>query len=659
MEDDMCGIAGVVSTRASPDELATAARRMVASLVHRGPDDLRAWTGDGVVLGHARLSILDIAGGRQPMADPQSGLRLVFNGEIYNYEELRRELAPRYSFQTRSDTEVLLAAWRTWGADCLPRLNGQFAFAVYDPRDRTLWLARDRVGIRPLFYAPLPGGLAFASEAKALFAANLVTPALDAAAIKQTLTLWAPAVPRSSFEGVSTLPPGSVARLRGGELSVSTWWTLDLADERLDAGARAREDEVVEELTALLDDAVRLRLRADVPVTAYLSGGLDSSLICALAQRQLKGALNTYSVQFSNAGYDEREFQALAADALATHHLTTEVGDADIGALLPDVVFHAEQPLIRSAPGPFLRLSRLVHDCGRKVVLTGEGADEMFLGYDLYRETMVRRFWARRPDSTMRPRLLERLYPYLPLARQGAPLLRQVFGEGLDDPEQPAFSHLIRWSNTGRISRFFSRSFAARVAGEDPAASALASLPVRIDSWRPLAKAQALEVYTLLTQYLLSAQGDRMLMGNSVEGRFPFLDHRVIELAASLPDRLKLRGLDEKHVLKRVGRQRVPAVILERKKFPYRAPIAGALVGAEAPDWVAHDLSANAIESVGVFDTDKTQRLLRKLSARPERASEADSMSLVAVASTQLLARRLLSPIPVDDQALQRVEVLS
>ncbi|MFP2932349.1 asparagine synthetase B family protein [Pyxidicoccus sp. 3LG] len=379
-------------------------------------------------------------------------------------------------------------------------------------------------------------------------------------------------------------------------------------------------------------------------MAAYLSGGLDSSLLCALAQEQLGGTLRTFSVGFAHARFDERQHQATVAEALRTQHRVVEMKDGDIGGLVPGVIFHAEQAMMRSAPAPFLRLSEWVRENGIRVVLTGEGSDEMFLGYDIFKETQVRQFWARHPASKWRPLLLRRLYPTLSVSQQNVELLREFFGMGLDAPGGLAFSHLVRWSNSGRILRFLAPEFAARVADEDPVASVLQSVPERVARWRPLARAQYLEAKTLLSGYLLSAQGDRMLLGNAVEGRFPFLDTAVMELAARVPERLRLKGLDEKHLLKRFARGKVPASILERSKFPYRAPIAGALVGPDAPAWARELLAPEAVAKVGVFDARKAERLVAKLRAPNAAESEADTMALFAIASTQLLAHHFLQP---------------
>ncbi len=660
----MCGIAGFTFPRgqaASSRQAAQAPlRRMVAALRHRGPDALTGVVEDGAALGHARLSIVDLSGGHQPMQDERTGLTVVFNGEIFNHVELRERMKDRYAFKTRSDTEVILAGFLERGIDCVQDFNGQFAFALFDPRDGSVWFARDRYGKRPLFYAEVEGGLAFASEAKAVFASGKVTPKLDTRALWETLHLWAPTEERSMFEGVRALPPGSVAHLpSGGRLSVRRYWRLDLSDERVDR--QLTEAQALEELEALMTDALRLRLRADVPVAAYLSGGLDSSVLCALAQKQLGGTLQTFSVAFAQERYDERGFQQQVADALRTEHHSVLVTDEEVGALLPEVVEHAEAVLLRTAPGPLLKLSRLVREHNTKVVLTGEGADELLGGYDLFKEVKVRQFWARRPGSTARPALLTRLYPYLALSRQSPQMIREFYGVGLDAPEALEFSHHIRWSNSARVTRFLSAGFLAGLEGHDAVAALRATIPDEVRRWRPLARAQYLEVRTLLSQYLLSSQGDRMLMASSVEGRFPFLDHRLADLSARLPDWLKLRGLQEKLLLKRLAKGRVPEQVIQRTKFPYRAPVAEALTGANAPAWSKELLTREAADAFGVFEGAKVEKLvarLKGLGAKPGATpSEADNLALIAIASTQLLAHRFLSPRSVPAELVDTVRV--
>ncbi|HTD64835.1 MAG: asparagine synthase (glutamine-hydrolyzing) [Deltaproteobacteria bacterium] len=654
----MCGIAGFTMPRgpASSDRQGLAGdrlRRMTASLHHRGPDAKRGILLDGIALGSTRLAIVDLAGGSQPMRDPQTGVTIVFNGEIFNHPELRQELAATYAFRTNSDTEVILAAYLGRGIDCVLDFNGQFAFALYDPRTHALWLARDRVGILPLYYARTADGLAFASEAKALFAGGWCRPILDAIGLKQALQLWSPVPPRTLFQAVSQLDAGCVARWWGGVLETRRYWDIDLGLPSRDIGPAAAE----EELGALLEDAVRLRLRADVPVAAYLSGGLDSSALCGIAQKQLGGTLSSFSVGFEDSRYDERVFQNDVAARLRTNHHSILVSSSRIGEVLPDVVYHAEQVLLRSAPAPLFDLSALVRDSKTKVVLSGEGADEIFLGYELYRETQIRQFWGREPHSTTRPALLRRLYPYLGVGSEGQELFRQFFGVGLERLDDPSFSHSPRWSASGRIFRFLDAEYAAGVSAENPVASVVAALPTRMLGWTPLARAQYLEMRTLLAGYLLSAQGDRMLMAHSVEGRYPYLDHRVIEFAATLPARLKLRGLREKWLLKRYAARWVPPSILERTKYPYRAPIAAALVGPQAPRWTHSLLAPDAVRDVGVFDEAKVGRLIAKMAARPGQASESDGQTIMAVATTQLLAEQFRRRLDLDRRHVEAVEL--
>jgi asparagine synthase (glutamine-hydrolysing) len=288
----------------------------------------------------------------------------------------------------------------------------------------------------------------------------------------------------------------------------------------------------------------------------------------------------------------------------------------------------------------------MVNEAGGKVVLTGEGSDEILLGYDLYAETRARLFWARNPASAWRPALLRRLYPYLPLGGQGDAVLRATYGPGIHHPGAPAFSHLVRWTASARLWRLLSAEIAAELADEDPAVTLLATLPPSLPGWRPLARAQHLEMETLLAGYLLSAQGDRMLMGRSVEGRFPFLDHRLVELAARLPERLKLRALAGKWVLKRYSRSRVPDAVLTRPKMPYRAPPARVLVGDAAPAWARELLSSEAVRRVGIFDPVKVEKLVLKLANAPGPTSEVDAMAINAVASSQLLPHVLASRGP-------------
>jgi asparagine synthase (glutamine-hydrolysing) len=634
----MCGIAGIAALGSAPAPAREALLRMAGALTHRGPDELGIYRDAGAGLAHARLSIVDLATGQQPMADALRTTWLVFNGEIFNYLELRAELsALGHRFRTRSDTEVILQAWHAWGERAFERFNGQWALALWDSMARRLVLARDPTGICPLHLCEHAGHLYFASEVKAIFANPAIARAFDPAGIEQTFTFWSVVPPQSVFKGIEELRPGHLRIYQNGSYKEAAFWTPSYG------GFKGSLDDAVASVRSAIEDATRLRmLRAEVPVGSYLSGGLDSSYVAALGRKYAGDKFQTFSLRFEDAEYDETSYQRLMAQRLGAEHHEVVVSRADIAAAFPQVIAHTERPILRTAPAPLYLLSQLVRGHGIKVVLTGEGADEMFAGYDLFREAKVRRFWARQPDSKRRPRLLERLYPYLarsPVAQQA--MARQFFGRSLAAHREAGFGHDTRWHTTSSLKRVLTP---AMRSGRDPVAELLADLPAQFASWTPLAQDQYLEKRTLLAGYLLSSQGDRMLMAHSVEGRFPFLDSNVIALADSLPDSYKLRVLDEKHVLKRAATEVVPAEILARKKQPYRAPDAAALIDAPYLDDL---LSEKEVRNAGVFQAEPVAQLLRKCRARGTGAfSNADNMALVGILSTQLLHHQLIAQRP-------------
>lgn len=651
----MCGIAGMVALReGAPPPHRADLEAMAAALRHRGPDEFGLYRDQSAGLAHARLSIIDVATGQQPMADSQGTLWIVFNGEVFNYIELRDELvALGYRFRTRSDTEVVVNAYHAWREKAFERFNGQFALAIWDPARATLVLARDRHGIQPLYLSQHAGRLWFASEVKAIFAgAPSLRRAVDATGLSQTLTLWSVAPPRSIFEGISELEPGHFCTLSSQGLQDRAYWSPRYPIAPAPASA-ASPQEAADRVRASLEHAVRLRmLRADVPVGTYLSGGLDSSLLAALAHRVKSGRFSTFSVRFEDAEYDETRYQRAVAAAIGSDHKELLVRRQDIAGAFPDVVFHAERPILRTAPAPLLLLSRFVRDAGTKVVLTGEGADEIFAGYDLFREGKIRRFWGRQPASRTRPRLLARLYPYLlrsPVAQQS--MAQQFFGRKREQWREPGFAHRTRWDGGAALHRLLEPGLRRQFDGTEVVDGLLADLPHDFPRWSFLAQDQYLESRTLLSGYLLSSQGDRMLMAHSVEGRFPYLDADLVELANGLPDACKLRVLDEKHVLKRAALGMVPDAIRCRQKQPYRAPDAVCFTAADAPDWVAEMIEPKTLADAGLFDAQAVQRLWSKC-RRAAQPSNTDNMALCAVLSAQLLhhqfvrhgARRQASP---------------
>lgn len=633
----MCGIAGIHPLRRPEPVRPDMLQRMLGTLRHRGPDESGLYLfqdeTSSVGFAHARLSIIDLAGGQQPLGNEDSTLWITFNGEIYNYRELRQELQQAgHQFATDSDTEVILHLYEQDGVDCLQRLNGQFAFAIWDERAHTLFIARDRVGIRPFFYTIQHNQLIFASEMKAILAALPDAPQLDKTALDQIFTYWSPLPPHTIFQGIQTLPPGHFLLATDGEITIEPYWQPEFPTARLNNNQSL--DEAAAQLRQMLTEATRLRLRADVPVGAYLSGGLDSSTIAALLYHDIGQRLETFSIAFTDTAFDESNFQQQMAAHLGTEHHVITCTHADVGQAFPDVIWHTETPILRTSPVPLYLLSDFVEKAGIKVVLTGEGADEFLGGYNIFKEALIRRFWARQPESEIRPLLLKKLYSYV--QNLGNPAyLAKFFGYRLTDTAEPGYSHLLRWRNGARHRRLFHPQVLAELAGERPLPDL--PLPTGFASWTPLAQAQYLEIRIFLAEYLLSSQGDRMAMAHSIEGRFPFLDHHVIEFCNQLPPDFKLRGLNEKHILKHAVRDLLPAGIWQRQKRPYRAPIHHSFFPEGRPlDWVAEMLSPVKVEAAGCFNPLAVQALLKK-QARLGSLGEVDEMALAGILSTQLV----------------------
>jgi asparagine synthase (glutamine-hydrolysing) len=644
----VCGIAGLLSEPGGAPPTQEELSTMIGTLGHRGPDGTGFYCREEVGFAHARLSIIDLASGDQPIHNEDQTVWVTFNGEIFNYIELRAELEQRgHRFYTHSDTEVIVHLYEEHGDDFVSHLNGQFAIALWDTRRKRLVLARDRVGIRPLFYTRFGGRLAFASEMKALLALPGMARRIDPLALAEIFTFWAPVGSRSVFAGVESLPPGHVLTAENGRISTRCYWDWQFPSEPPEE--RGSADDYAEELRALMIDAVRLQLRADVPVGAYLSGGLDSSIITSLIHHFTDTPLRTFSLTFDDAEFDESEHQQRVVDYLGTKHSQVRVSHADIADAFPKALWNTESPVLRTAPVPLMLLSGLVREQGYKVVLTGEGADEVFGGYDLFKEAKVRRFMARSPQSRVRPQLLKRLYPYLrhsPASSAG--FAQRFFSEGVEHLNEPYFSHIPRWNTTSRIAQFFSPQMRDAVGGWNAHAAIEATLPAGIRDWLPMGRDQYIEAHTLMSGYLLNSQGDRMAMANSIEGRFPFLDHRVIEFANRLPPRYKLMGLTEKYILKRSMKGLLPEAVRTRSKQPYRAPDNQSFFRDGQPvPYVAELLSESRVAEAGYFDPAAVGKLLAK--CRAGRAiGFGDNMAFVGILSTmwidEMFVRRRPTP---------------
>ena len=644
----MCGIAGFSGAGVQALDAQGVLERMIHTLHHRGPDGYGYHVAAGIGLAHARLSIIDLVTGEQPIHNERGDVWTVFNGEIFNYVELRADLiAQGHRFYTQSDTEVIVHLYDRYGDRFVEHLNGQFAIALWDARRRRLVLARDRAGIRPLFHTRARGLVWFASEIKALLAALPERASLHADGLVEALTYWAPVDPETLFEGVHSLPPGHLLAIEeDGRETLTRYWDWSFPEIGTPSAFTSVEA-ATDELRELLVDAVRLQLRADVPVGAYLSGGLDSSGIVAMIRGFTQTPVRTFSVAFEDAEFDESEHQQAMVRHLGTDHTTLHCTRAQIGEAFPRLIRHAEVPVLRTAPVPMMLLSQRVREEGFKVVLTGEGADEVFGGYDIFKEAKVRRFWARQPGSTLRPKLLGRLYGYLENSPVSNPAFAQsFFGQGLEHIDRPIFAHVPRWTTSQRALNFLSAELRASTGERNALDWYEQRLPPEINRWAPLARDQYVEAKSLLAGYLLAAQGDRVAAANSVEGRVPYLDHRVIEFGNRLPPSYKIRGLTEKYLLRRALADLLPSEIVTRTKQPYRAPDSQSFfIKGKAPDYVTDLLSSERIRKSGYFDAVRVGRLLDKCRAG-KATGFADNQAFVGILSTMLLDETFMRGSP-------------
>ncbi|OHB66871.1 MAG: asparagine synthase (glutamine-hydrolyzing) [Planctomycetes bacterium RBG_13_60_9] len=636
----MCGIVGVCTLRAGSNPCLEEIQRMMAQSRHRGPDEAGVYLDDTVGLGHLRLSIIDLQSGCQPIHNEDETLWIIYNGEVFNYVELRRELQEQgHRFYTTSDTEVVLHMYEQEGPRCVERMNGQFAFAIWDSVKKELFLARDRVGIRPLHYTVHDGRLIFASEIKSIFAIDGVRRELDPVSLDQIFTFWTVLPGRTAFRDIQELPPGHYLKVSHGAVERRKYWEIPIysREEQLEEPIETTCDRIAD----LLTDSIRIRLRADVPIGCYVSGGLDSSGVAALATRKLGVHWNTFGIRFEQEVFDEGTHQETMASFLGSTHRQIWATPQRIGDAFAHTLWHCEKPLLRTAPVPLYMLAQLVRESGLKVVLTGEGADEVFGGYDIFKEAKVRQFWSRRPDSSARAALLGQLYGDIFRNQQTKRFLQSFFGKGLDRSGDPLFSHAIRWENTSRIKTFFSGELKAAIGTADPYESVCQSLPERYRYLDTVGKAQYLETMIFLSNYLLSSQGDRVAMAHSIEIRLPFLDYRVIDLGARVPSKWKILGMNEKHILKKVLRAVLPEEIVARTKQPYRAPIVNCLLAGASGELAKELLTNGAVQRAALFDAGKVNKLLAKMQS-VGNPGEIDSMALAGVLSSQIIYQQFI-----------------
>lgn len=610
--------------------------RMLAAQRRRGDQLQPLYVHHGTAIGQGSHRT---GSGEDARAACDPGIHIAFDGELFNIDALRSLVQRHTAIYASSTPSALIAQlYGVMGDELLHHLDGQFAFALWDAARRRLLLARDRFGVRPLFYSQAGAALWFSSQASGLLAARPDLGALDLHGLAQTFACWAPLGGRSALRGVSNLPPGHLMVVdESATAQLRSWWQPMFP--KSNGATQGCVGSAARQLRTLLDDAVRRRMPHDgTAAAAYLSGGLDSSAIAAMMAGASTQPLRTFSVAFSDAEFDESAHQQLMAEHIGAQHETLRISPGDIGNAFPQLVEQVEMPLLRTAGVPLMLLAAQLHRRGIAVALTGEGADEILAGYDLFKEAKVRRFWARQPDSRLRPLLLGRLYGYLAHSPVANPAYAQVFfGQGMEYLQRPVFAHVPRWNTSQRALAFFSSGRREQLRGFDPAVEVEKLLPPGIMDWPPLSRDQFVEMQTMSSGYLLPAQGDRPSMMHGVHAHMPFLDHQLVEFANSLPPRWKLRGLTEKYVLREAVADLLPAQVMARTKQPFRAPDANSFFTAGEPlDYVADLFSESRLRSAGYFDVARTARLFEK--CRKGRATGfGDNQAFVGILSTMLL----------------------
>ncbi|HEV7596321.1 MAG TPA: asparagine synthase (glutamine-hydrolyzing) [Gemmatimonadaceae bacterium] len=603
----MSGIAGIA--RRYPTGVAIESLgRMAAAIRHRGPDGYGFYIGSNVGFTHVRLGVVDIPGGAQPLTNEDGRIVITYNGEIYNHRELRLELEGRgHVFRTRCDTEVLVHGYEEWGSDLLHRLNGQFAFAIYDRNRGTVFVARDRFGVRPLFYAQRSGDFYFASEIKAILASGEVDAALDARGLDEVLTFGAARHSRTPFSGIASLEPGTYGIWQDGALWLRHYYELDFPE------AVDEPPDAFEQLDEIMLRSVGIRLRADLPVGAHISGGLNSAIAASLAASASKEKIRSFSIDIGNAQSGGSERQRAVAEAIGSVHAFSSIGDNAIAQSFPDVLWHAETPLFSAAPVAMYHLARLTKESGTSVVVRGDGGDEVFLRSALFKEVSLR--------------------------------LPEV-----GEPHDLLFSHLPRFLGA-RMGRFYTAEFGDALAGVDVIAELRASLPTRFFAWSPLNRTAYLEMTTRLSPYVLSSCADRMSMAHGVEARYPFLDHRLFEFAAALPTRSKLSELPDKELLRCWASRVLPFGLEPEDKSSERARVPD-LFRRNSPAWINDHLSTESVRRAGIFSPAAVEVLLHN-----QRSGSAKELPwhqpLLGVLSTQLWYSQFIessiavAPLPI------------
>jgi asparagine synthase (glutamine-hydrolysing) len=636
----MCGIAGKFSF--NPDHPIDRERlaAMTTAVAHRGPDSDGFYLGDGIGLGHRRLSIIDLSTGDQPLTNEDGTIWVVFNGEIYNFADTRRELeAFGHRFRTHSDTEVIVHAYEQWGDCAVDRFRGMFAFALWDAPKRRLLLVRDRLGVKPLYYSVTPGGVTFGSEIKSLLEDPDVPRAWSAEALDAYLALLYVPAPRTIYRNIWKLPAGHLLVAEKGRVVTRRYWDLTFTGD----GDPSREDEYLDRLEALVDESVRLRLLSDVPLGAFLSGGIDSSLVVASMVRNCSNRVLTTSVGFDEHAFNELEYARTVANHLATES-HEKVVRPDIVDLLPKLAWHLDEPFADSSAVPTYYVSQAARE-HVTVALSGDGGDELWAGYARHRVErweIAAREWLGAKTSRIAGRVARRL----PLSMKGARSLGHL---ALPPAEAYAQKHAYGMFENGLRAALYSPDFAREVRDADPFVGfriAYQSCP----SPDPIDRALYVDVKTYLVDDIMT-KVDKMSMAVSLESREPLLDHELLAFAATVPSTLKIRNGRGKHLLRRLLARRVPQSIVDRPKQGFEAPIGHWLRGPLAP-MVDELLLDGRLKARGVFDDREVARIWNehRTGARDHRHR------LWTLVMLELWFRRFIDAVPSTASAARALQ---
>jgi asparagine synthase (glutamine-hydrolysing) len=637
----MCGIVGIFSRRdpISVEQLRHATR----SLFHRGPDGQRHWRSPDrrVGLGHARLSIIDLETGDQPIASEDWRTHIVVNGEFYGYEAIQRELEEgRHQLRTRSDSEIALHLYEDLGPQCLHRLRGEFAFILWDEKHRTMLAARDRFGIKPLFYAFHNETLYLASEVKALFAAG-VPARWDAESVAQSLECGAHQI-RTLYDGVFQVPPGHYLIATDKHFQLVPYWDFNYPHAAETSAPRSDADYIAE-FREVLDDAIRVRLRADVPVACYLSGGLDSCAVLGLAARHRRDAIKAFTLTFDRGDYDEGPQAREMAAKAGAEFIPIPIRQDDLADHFADAIVQSETFCVNGHGVAKYLLSRAVRDAGYKVVLTGEGSDEILGGYAHFRRDMLL-YNQEGQDPAAVARLLAELEQSNPVSRG----LLLPHGDSLPlHGVKRVLGFLPSWIETlaamaakmhGVLDENFLQDFGAR----EPYQALFSGIDVHGQLAGRSAVHQSLYLWskTMLPRYILTMLGDRMEMAHSIEGRVPFLDHHVVETIRSQPVSLKIRGMTEKYVLREAVRDVITDTVYRRQKHPFMSPPSTLDPKAKLHDFVQDRLRGRALAAIPFFDQKKVIGLLDRLAGMDDPARVANDQVLMILTSACVLQER-------------------